>query len=105
MPVRTRAVRDGTVVLGGKRSERAAVRVPAEGHALLDGEAGRSHIFGGDDGHRSRQPVAAPIAEQTPLHPDGAAHCRKKPGEGPEKRRLTSGIGSDDGERLAGPDH
>jgi hypothetical protein len=95
---------DGTVVFGGERAERAAVRVAPEGNALLYGEARRGHIFGGDEGNHPSQTVAAPFAEGAFLHSNAAARSRKKPGESAKQRGLSGRIGSDDGERLAGLD-
>ena len=88
-------------VLRGEGRERAAVRVAAERHPVLDRDAVRRLVLRGHEGHALREARARPARERAALEEDLAPRGREEARERPDECRLAGRVRPDEGEALA----
>src|SRR3989454_3422774 len=91
---------DGRVVVARQGSERAAVRVAAQGDAVLHGEGGGCVFFRRDEGQRARARVAIPVRHRASPQEHPASLRPQEAGEGADQRGLAGGVGADEGHRV-----
>jgi hypothetical protein len=95
-------VGDGRIVVRAQPSERSAVRIPAEGHALAHCEQAAACVLGRHERDDTRDRGTAPKAKISIQKPDLSGACGKQPGDRADQRRLAGGVGPDESDGFSG---